>query len=104
MNKQEKNLRKEAVALTYDKYGKDAPRIAAKGKGLVAESILEQAKEHHIPIQEDPSLVELLGKLEINEQIPEELYQAVAEIFAFIYRTDQAAQKKDRSLSKSNRL
>lgn len=91
--KQEKHLRKEAVALTYNKFGQDTPRVIAKGKGLVAENILGQAKEHQIPIQEDPSLVELLGKLEINEQIPDELYQAVAEIFAFIYRTDQAVKK-----------
>ena len=93
MKNQEKHQRKEAVALTYNKYGHDVPRVIAKGKGLVAENILGQAKEHQIPIQEDPSLVELLGKLEINEQIPEELYQAVAEIFAFIYRTDQAAKR-----------
>lgn len=93
MKKKEKHLRKEAVALSYNKYGHDIPRVIAKGKGVVAENILDQAKEHQVPIQEDPSLVELLGKLEINEQIPEELFQAVAEIFAFIYRTDQAAKK-----------
>ncbi|MBP2240111.1 flagellar biosynthesis protein [Cytobacillus eiseniae] len=94
MNKQGRIIRKEAVALTYDKYGTNAPRLVAKGKGMIADNIVEQAKENKIPIQEDPSLVELLGKLNINEQIPEELYQAVAEIFAFIYRTDQEAKDK----------
>lgn len=87
------NTRKEAVALTYNTTD-TAPRVTAKGKGLVAENILERAREHQIPVQEDPSLVELLGKLNINEAIPEELYQAVAEVFAFIYKTDQAVGKK----------
>jgi flagellar biosynthesis protein len=58
---------------------------------LVAENILDKAKEHNVPVQEDPSLVELLGKLDINAGIPEELFQAVAEVFAFIYRADQDA-------------
>ncbi|MBY0120711.1 EscU/YscU/HrcU family type III secretion system export apparatus switch protein [Bacillus sp. S/N-304-OC-R1] len=93
MSNQIKQLRKEAVALTYDKTGGAAPYVSAKGKGLIADSILAKAKEHDIPVQEDPSLVELLGKLNINEQIPEELYGAVAEVFAFIYKADQEAGK-----------
>lgn len=87
MNKETK--RKQAAALSYHPEKSQSPMLIAKGKGKVAENILEKAKEHNIPIQEDPSLVELLGKLEINESIPEELYQAVAEVFAFIYRLDQ---------------
>ncbi|OZI11613.1 type III secretion system protein [Bacillaceae bacterium SAS-127] len=87
--KEEKRL--QAAALSYQP-GQQAPTLLAKGKGKIAESILLKAEEHNIPIQEDPSLVEILGKLEINESIPEELYQAVAEVFAFIYRLDQ--QKK----------
>ncbi len=82
--------RKEAVALSYDVSKDLAPKVVAKGKGEVADNILEKAKEFNIPIQEDPTLVELLGQLEINEKIPEELYQAVAEIFAFIYRIDKS--------------
>lgn len=81
--------RKEAVALSYDIAKDFAPKVVAKGKGEVADNIMEKAKEFNIPIQEDPTLVELLGQLEINETIPEELYQAVAEIFAFIYRIDK---------------
>lgn len=81
--------RKEAVALTYQPEKSDAPKVIAKGKGKIAENILETAAENGIPIQEDPSLVELLGKLDINESIPEELYQAVAEVFAFVYRLDK---------------
>lgn len=90
----DREVRKEAVALTYDKTKQDAPRIIAKGKGLIAEGILERANAHNIPVHEDGSLVELLGKLNINEQIPEELYQAVAEVFAFIYKVDQVAGGK----------
>lgn len=85
--------RKEAVALTYNPLNADIPKVIAKGKGKIAENILEQAKAHNIPIQEDPNLVQLLGQLDLNEAIPEELYQAVAEVFAFIYRLDQVHEK-----------
>jgi flagellar biosynthesis protein len=94
MKSEEKHVRKEAIALGYDLESTDAPRVLAKGKGIIAENILENAKKHQIPVQEDASLVELLGKLNINEAIPEELYQAVAEVFAFIYKTDQKLGRK----------
>ncbi|MBQ0139274.1 MAG: EscU/YscU/HrcU family type III secretion system export apparatus switch protein [Kurthia sp.] len=81
--------RKEAVALSFDPSQGDAPKVLAKGKGLVAENILKKALENDVPIQEDPNLVQLLGQLDLNESIPEELYQAVAEVFAFIYRLDK---------------
>lgn len=81
--------RQEAVALGFDPTTGGAPKVLAKGKGKIADNILAQAKQHDIPIQEDPSLVQLLGQLDLNESIPEELYQAVAEVFAFIYRLDQ---------------
>lgn len=87
-----KFVRKEAVALTY-KPGNNEPTVVAKGKGKIAENILEKAKEHSVPIQEDASLVELLGQLDINQSIPEELYQAVAEVFAFIYKVDKEKGK-----------
>lgn len=79
----------KAVALSYKANEQAAPSVAAKGNGLVAKKIIEKAKEHNIPIQQDTSLVELLSQLEINETIPEELYQAVAEVFAFIYHVDR---------------
>ncbi|MEW9108574.1 MAG: EscU/YscU/HrcU family type III secretion system export apparatus switch protein [Cytobacillus gottheilii] len=88
--------RKTAVALSYDQSSESAPKITAKGSGYIAENILEKARENDIPIQQDASLVELLGNLNINENIPEDLYQAVAEVFAFIYRADKAAGKKSR--------
>ncbi|MDE5412984.1 EscU/YscU/HrcU family type III secretion system export apparatus switch protein [Alkalihalobacterium chitinilyticum] len=82
-----------AIALSYNETLDEAPRVKAKGKGFVATEIIERAKEHHIPIQEDPSLVELLSQLEINETIPTELFEVVAEVFAFIYRIDKNHNK-----------
>ncbi|WP_017727292.1 EscU/YscU/HrcU family type III secretion system export apparatus switch protein [Halalkalibacterium ligniniphilum] len=84
-----KNQKKQAIALGYDREKDQAPRMIGKGQGFVAEEIIQKAKEHSIPIQEDPSLVELLGQLEINQTIPSDLYEVVAELFAFIYRIDQ---------------
>lgn len=90
MNEEKEEKRRQAVALSYDKHKQDAPVVVAKGGGLIADALIAKAKEHGVPIQEDPSLVALLSKLNIQEKIPEDLYQAVAEVFAFIYRLDQA--------------
>lgn len=58
------------------------------------ERIIEMAREHRVPIQEDPSLVEILSKMELNEQIPEELYGVVAEVLAFVYRVDERVKEE----------
>jgi flagellar biosynthesis protein len=99
----EKNLqkRREAIALSYDAQKNGAPKVVAKGKGIVADNIIQRAKEGNVPIQEDTSLVELLSQLQINESIPEELYQAVAEVFAFVYRIDKQQQGLQRPLCKT---
>lgn len=90
MNKENhKHLSKQAVALRYNYELNDAPVVMAKGKGLIAKNIIEKGLENNIAIQEDATLVELLSQLQINETIPEELYQAVAEVFAFVYQIDQ---------------
>lgn len=89
-----KEPRKEAVALKYDLDTTTAPVVVAKGKGQVADNILQKAKDHDVPIQEDPTLVQLLGELDINDSIPENLYNAVAEVFAFIYNVDK--ERKNR--------
>lgn len=86
---EKKYVRKEAIALTYNPSDQFGPKVVAKGKGKIAENILEQAALHNVPIHEDPNLVELMGQLDLNESIPEELYQAVAEVFAFIYHLDR---------------
>lgn len=88
------NLDKKAVALRYDKDKASAPIVSAKGKGYIAEEILKRAKKADIPIQEDKSLVALLSELNINEQIPDELYHAVAEVFSYIYHIDQQQKEK----------
>lgn len=89
-----KEKRKEAIALKYDQEKDFAPRVIGKGKGKIAERILQTAEDHQVPVQEDPSLVELLGKLNINDSVPSELYEAVAEVFAFIYKADKEAGKR----------
>ena len=71
------------VALQYD--GDSAPRVTAKGQGLVAEQILALAEEYGIPLREDPDLVTLLSQLELGTEIPSNLYVAVAEVLAFAY-------------------
>lgn len=77
---------KKAVALKYEKEKDRAPRVAAKGRGDVAKRIMEIAKEHNIPIREDADLVEVLSKLDLEEEIPPHLYRVIAEVLSFIYR------------------
>lgn len=74
---------KKAVALFYD--GKTAPTLSAKGTSELAEDIIALAKEHNIPIHEEPELVNMLATLKLGEEIPRELYIAVAEVIAFAY-------------------
>jgi len=79
-------LRKNsAVSLKYRPKSDSAPRVTAKGKGKIAEKIIKIAKEHDIYIHEDPDLIEVLSKLDINEEIPPDLYLVVAELLAFVY-------------------
>lgn len=85
--KQDKPVDK-AVALLYDKEQGDAPRIVASGRGVLAGKIVETARAAGVYIMEDPDLVELLAKLPVGDDIPPELYQAVAEILAFVYQVN----------------
>ena len=72
-----------AVALKYD--GKNAPKVTAKGEGLTAEQILDIAAQHGIPQQTEPELVKILAQIPLGDEIPNELYVAVAEVIAFAY-------------------
>lgn len=83
MKKREKKRR--AVALKYQPKLDNAPKLVAKGQGKIAEKIIEVAKKNNIFIQDDPDLVEALSQLDIQEEIPNELYPVVAELLAFIY-------------------
>lgn len=76
---------KKAAALKYDKDIDNAPRLIAKGSGIIAEKIIEIARSHGIHIHEDKALIEVLSSLELYQEIPPDLYKAVAEILAFIY-------------------
>ena len=73
-----------AVALHYDKKG--APRVVAKGRGSIGEKIIEIAKAHDIPIEENEVLAGALSKIELGDEIPPELYKAVAEVLVFVLR------------------
>ena len=75
---------KLAVALHYDKTG--APRVVAKGKGVIGARIIELAREHDIPIEENEVLAGALSHVEIGDEIPPELYKAVAEVLIFVLR------------------
>jgi len=81
----EKKYIHKAVALKYDRKKDEAPKVSAKGKGKVAEKIIELAKKHNIPIKDDPDLVEVLSSLDLDQEIPSEIYAAVAELLAFVY-------------------
>jgi flagellar biosynthesis protein len=77
---------RRAVALRYDRASGGAPTVAATGSGYVADRIIEIAREHGVPIREDPDLVQLLSRLDLDQAIPPELYGVIAEVFAFVYR------------------
>ncbi|MDR1745380.1 MAG: EscU/YscU/HrcU family type III secretion system export apparatus switch protein [Planctomycetota bacterium] len=81
--------RQLAVALRYNEDKEAAPRVLAKGSGKTAQKILDIAMEQNIPVREDPDLVEALAKLDVGSLIPTELYPAVAEVLAFVYRQNQ---------------
>lgn len=75
----------KAVALRYKPGLEQAPRVIAAGKGKIAEKIIRIAKEHNIHVHNDPDLVEMLSELELNSEIPPELYVVVSEILVFVY-------------------
>jgi len=81
-----KDSQQKAVALKY-RQGKDqAPAVVATGKGMVAEKIIALARKHGVPVHDDRHLIEILSTLDLYEEIPVELYKAVAEILAFLYK------------------
>lgn len=87
-----KEAKQKAAALSYDQIG--APRIVAKGVGEIARKIIETAEEEGIPLQKDEILLEALMQIELTKEIPPQLYHAVAEILAFVYRLDKAKSRE----------
>lgn len=86
-------MKKKVVVLKYDKEKSAAPVVVAKGKGYIAEKILKIAEENGVPLKEDNDLINYLMGLELYEEIPPELYKAIAEILAFIYKTNEDYKK-----------
>lgn len=89
---QEKKKPKQAIALEYNPQ-EDAPKVIASGRGVLAEKIIEKAKESNVPVHRDDSLAETLSRLEIGEMIPPELYEVVAEILVFVDSMDKLKGK-----------
>ncbi len=85
---------KKAVALKYEPKSTRAPKVVAKGTGYLAEKILTLAKEHGIPIKKDNTLVEALYRLELDAEIPPELYEAVATVLAWAWRLNNKSMKE----------
>ncbi|MFZ5571710.1 MAG: EscU/YscU/HrcU family type III secretion system export apparatus switch protein [Thermodesulfobacteriota bacterium] len=80
-----KSKTKKAVALKYQPQKDHAPKVAAKGSGHIAETIIALAQKHGIPVKDDPDLVEVLSKLDLEAEIPPSVYLVVAELLAFAY-------------------
>jgi len=88
-------LKKKAVALSYFKGNKDVPEVVAKGKGYLAQKIIELAKKSNIPILQNKELVEALFDVKIGEKIPENVYKAVAAILVYVYKYYLKSDLKD---------
>lgn len=80
-------MKEKAVALKYDASTSSAPIVTAKGEGFTAKNIIKIAQENDIPIKKDEDLVELLSKVDIDREVPAEMYKAIAEVFSFLYTT-----------------
>ncbi|TAH43136.1 MAG: flagellar protein [Betaproteobacteria bacterium] len=85
------DARGEAVALAYNA-GEAAPRVVAKGRGVIAREIIERAREAGVYVHESPELVSLLMQVDLDARIPPQLYVAVAELLAWLYRIEQGAE------------
>lgn len=94
------NDKKTAVAIRYDVDREKAPLVVASGRGMVADEILRIADENKIPLYEDPELAKLLAKLELDSEIPPELYTLVAEVLFFVYKLDRMAEKREKVIER----
>lgn len=86
----DEEVRAEAVALAYTA-GESAPKVVAKGRGLIAREIIERAREAGVYVHESPELLALLMQIDLDERIPPQLYVAIAELLAWIYRLEQGS-------------
>lgn len=79
--------REAAVALAY-RDGQSAPQVVARGRGVIAENIIKEARAHGVYVHESPELVSLLMQVDLDQHIPPQLYQAVAELLAWLYKLE----------------
>ena len=82
-------MKTKAAALRYDTQKEKAPRVVAKGEGTIAENIIKIAELNDLPIKKDEDLIELLSNVEIDKEVPDALYKAVAEVFSFVYKVSR---------------
>ena len=94
VRKEDVDLDKRAVALRYKKDEDAAPKVIAKGRGYVAESILQAAQKAAVPVYQNKTLTSLLMALEVDREIPPDLYSAMAEVLAYVYRMDKKSRPK----------
>ena len=94
MDKDKRAPLQEAVAIRYDRDRENAPRVVAKGKGFVAEQLLMIARRHAVPVYQNQTVTQLLMAVELDREIPPELYQAVANVLAYVYRMDGRAAER----------
>ena len=93
---EERKPLKVAAAIKYDPEKNVAPIILAKGKGSIAEEIIRIAEENDVPLYQDAALAKLLGSLELETEIPPEMYSVVAEVLAFVYKLEQKRKGKSK--------
>jgi flagellar biosynthesis protein len=94
VTKKKAHGRDKAVALKYRADEDRAPKVVAKGEGYIAQAIKAAALKHGVPVRRDDDLIELLAQVDIDREIPAELYAAVAEVLSWIYRANDAMKKE----------
>ena len=92
--RKKRSPRKTAVALQFERGRMPAPKVTAKGRGMVAERLIALAREAGVPVVEDALLVETLDPVDIGRDVPPELYQVVAEILVAVYRADDESKRR----------
>jgi flagellar biosynthesis protein len=98
--KEDKKGRRTAVAVRYDVEMDKAPLILASGRGAVADEILRIAEDNKIPLYENKDIAKLLSRLEVDTEIPAQLYVLVAEILFFVYKLDRMAEKREKLIQR----
>jgi flagellar biosynthesis protein len=98
------NKQDKAVALKYRSRSDNAPKVVARGKGKVAQKIIDIAKENNIHIHDDPDLVEALAQLDLNDEIPSDLYMVVSELLAFVYSLNRKEKTYAEDISSQDRM